>query len=158
MAWGISSISVHSQREGAQRMQLGSFKWCPVPEQEAMSTNCNAVDPSEYQEHFCIVQRESAGTGCPEAMRSPPWGSPAAPGILLWVALLERGWTRGTQRALAASAILWFCGSAKGFETKPLRNRALGTDCLTHHQVACHSEYRTVECCHVHPSVLDKPR
>lgn len=111
MAWGISSISVHSQMEGAQRMQLGSFKWCPVPGQEAMSTNCNAVDPSEYQEHFCIVQRESAGTGCPEAEvsslgissspRHPALGGSAGEGV-------DQRDTEGPG-SLSHSVVLWKC-------------------------------------------------
>lgn len=50
-------------------------------------------------------------------------------GTLLWVAWLERGWARGTQRALTASASLWVCDSVK---------------CLFGH---LGSLYKSINCC-----------
>lgn len=47
-------------------------------------------------------------TGYPEAVESPPWRSPITAWTLLWVALLERGRARWTQRSLPISTILWF--------------------------------------------------
>lgn len=90
-----------------------------------MSTNCNAGDPSEYQ--FCIVLEIECWHRLPRCCEVSSLGISSSPGHPAQRALLEREWTRGTQKTLPASANLWFCGSVKGFEIKPLRNRALGT-------------------------------
>ena len=36
---GLSSMSANTWREGAKRMEPGSFQWCPVTGQGAMGTN-----------------------------------------------------------------------------------------------------------------------
>jgi len=38
-ALGVSSMSVNTWRKGGKRMEPGSFQWCPVTGQAAMSTN-----------------------------------------------------------------------------------------------------------------------
>jgi len=38
---GILSIDISTQREGANRMEPGSFQWCPVTGPEAMGPNWN---------------------------------------------------------------------------------------------------------------------
>lgn len=78
-------------------------------------------------EHWAVLCRwQSAGTGCPEAAVSPPWGSPKPPDVALGT--LQRVFLLGqrSQGPVPTSVILWwFCDSLKsglsgGSVTSPL--------------------------------------
>jgi len=74
---------------------------------------------------FVLCVWWSSGTDCPEAVGSPPWGSPDVAWLWAWAPCSgwhcwSRGWPRGTQRSLPASAILCFCDSLKFLDRKAL--------------------------------------
>jgi len=59
-----------------------------------------------------LCRWQSSGTGCPEAVGSPPWGSPAAAWTWPWAPCSgwpcwRRGQSRWAQTFLLTSAILW---------------------------------------------------
>ena len=112
----ILSASINSWRGGVKKMEPGSFQWCPAPGPEAVCTNWGTGGSLWTPGSSSVLcSWRSTGTGCPEAVGSPPWryakaawmwawhpavGAPAGTGVGSW-----------TQRALPTSAILSFCNS-----------------------------------------------
>lgn len=96
---------------------VGAMQPAVVP--IARTTGCRltqehrgAVWTGTQRQHFCAMQVAEHWHRSCLAM---------AMGTLLWVSLLEQGLGRAAQRALPASAMLWFC------------NRRMGTtQCCTH--------------------------
>lgn len=73
----ILSKCMNTWREGAERMETGSFQWCSVTEQEALCTNWNRGSSLYTLGITSVLGRWwSTCTGCPEPMESPFWKSP----------------------------------------------------------------------------------
>lgn len=64
-------------------IEPGTFQWCPLPEQQAVSTNWNTWSSPKHQEALA------------QAVQSPPWRSPevtwCGPGALPCLSLVAQG-------------------------------------------------------------------
>ena len=72
---GILSMYINTWREGAKRMEPGSFQWCPVTGLQAMGTNWNTGGSLQTSGNtFSLWGGPSTGTGCPGRLWSlHPW-------------------------------------------------------------------------------------
>ena len=64
---GISSMYTNTWKEGAKRMEPGSFQWCPVTGQEAMGTHRHTGDSLwtlfYCEHHWALAQVAQRGCG-----------------------------------------------------------------------------------------------
>jgi len=102
-------------REGAKKMKPLFFQWFPASGKEAMGTNWSTGGSLWTPGSIAVLCRcQSTGTGCPQAVGSPPWGWLKAAWMWAWAPCCgcpywSGGWARGMQRTLPTWTPLWFC-------------------------------------------------
>jgi len=84
---GISSMSISTQREMQRGHSQAPCSSAQCQEQRQCAQPGAQQFPLPVRQHCCAEQLQSPGTGCPEAVGSPPWSCLWA-WALLWVALL----------------------------------------------------------------------
>lgn len=85
MLQGIYSTCTNPWREGGQKMEVGSSQWWPVPESEPMGRNWSRGGSLWILGSNSMLFRwQSIGTGCSEAVESPPRRSPEASWVWSW--------------------------------------------------------------------------